>query len=73
MSALHTVFGDKLTEIPKISTQEYFSNTFGASMILQTIMTLEKMKQQEVLPMKNYLPDPELPDLNIYQSRKKTD
>jgi 3-oxoacyl-(acyl-carrier-protein) synthase len=63
--ALATAFGAKLADIPLVSAQEYFGHTFGASVLLQTMMALEMMHRREVLPMRNYLPDPNLPALRI--------
>lgn len=67
VQALATVFGTGLADIPLVSTQEYFGHTFGASVLLQTMMALEMMSRQEILPMQNYIPDPELPHLRIAQ------
>lgn len=63
--ALATALGSTLADTFLFCAQEYFGHTFGASVLLQTIMAAEMMRREEVLPMRNYIPDPELPQLRI--------
>jgi 3-oxoacyl-(acyl-carrier-protein) synthase len=71
--ALAAAFGAGLADIPMVATQEYFGHTFGASVLLQTMMALEMMNRQEVLPMQNYVPDSRLPELRIARRTESHD
>jgi 3-oxoacyl-[acyl-carrier-protein] synthase II len=61
LSALHTVFGDRLKSIPVVANKSQIGHTLGAAAMLALVLCIHGMNTGVVLPTLNYIPDDELP------------
>jgi 3-oxoacyl-[acyl-carrier-protein] synthase II len=65
LTALHEVFGDRLTSIPVVANKSQLGHSLGASAVLELMLAVEGMNAGIVLPTLNHVPDPRLPDAFI--------
>jgi len=62
---LRTVFGDSLQAIPISSTKSQIGHTLGAAAAIEAALSLEAMRHGIVLPTINYIPDPDMSDIDV--------
>lgn len=62
---LRAVFGSRLPRIPISANKSQVGHSLGASAAIEAALGIEAMQQQLVLPTVNYIPDPNLADLDV--------
>jgi len=65
IECLRTVFGKKLPDIPVSSNKSQIGHTLGAAAAIEAALSIEGMQRKKVLPTINYIPDPELSDVDV--------
>ncbi|MCF8025112.1 MAG: beta-ketoacyl-[acyl-carrier-protein] synthase family protein [Desulfobacteraceae bacterium] len=65
IECLHSVFGNGLKNIPVSSNKSQIGHTLGASAAIEAAFGIEGMQKGVLLPTINYLPDPELEDVDL--------
>ncbi len=65
IKCLREVFGKSLEKIPVSSNKSQLGHTLGATAAIEAALSIEGMRQGIVLPTINYLPDPELSDIDV--------
>jgi len=65
IECLRAIFGDRLQAIPISSTKSQIGHTLGAAAAIEAALSLEAMRNGIVLPTINYIPDPELDDIDV--------
>ena len=65
IKCLRDVFGKGLGKIPVSSNKSQLGHTLGATAAIEAALTIEGMRQGIVLPTINYIPDPELADVDV--------
>jgi 3-oxoacyl-[acyl-carrier-protein] synthase II len=65
IKCLRDVFGKHLEKMPVSSNKSQLGHTLGATAAIEAALTIEGMRQGIILPTINYLPDPELSDVDV--------
>ena len=65
ISCLREVFGNSLNHIPISSNKSQLGHTLGATAAIEAALTIEGMQKGIILPTINYIPDPELGDIDV--------
>lgn len=62
---LHTIFGNRIEQIPVSSNKSQIGHTLGASAAIEASLSIEGMHQNTILPTINHIPDPDLSYLDV--------
>ena len=65
VKCLREVFGKKITKLPVSSNKSQLGHTLGATAAIEAALTIEGMRKGIILPTINYVPDPELADIDV--------
>jgi 3-oxoacyl-[acyl-carrier-protein] synthase II len=65
VECLRTVFGDRLHAIPISSTKSQIGHSLGAAAAIEAALSIEAMRNRILLPTINYIPDPEIDDIDV--------
>ncbi|PKN69229.1 MAG: beta-ketoacyl-[acyl-carrier-protein] synthase family protein [Deltaproteobacteria bacterium HGW-Deltaproteobacteria-12] len=65
VKCLREVFGRRIEKIPISSNKSQLGHTLGATAAIEAALTIEGMRQGLILPTINFVPDPELPDIDV--------
>ena len=65
ITCLRSVFGSRLSMLPLTSNKSQIGHTLGASAAIEAAFGIEGMQRGLILPTINYIPDPELGDIDI--------
>ncbi|MDD5223249.1 MAG: beta-ketoacyl-[acyl-carrier-protein] synthase family protein [bacterium] len=65
IACLREVFGSQLCRIPISSNKSQLGHTLGGTAAIEAALTIEGMRQGIILPTINYIPDPELGDIDV--------
>jgi 3-oxoacyl-[acyl-carrier-protein] synthase II len=65
VKCLREVFGKRIEKIPISSNKSQLGHTLGATAAIEAALTIEGMRQGIILPTINFVPDPELADIDV--------
>jgi 3-oxoacyl-[acyl-carrier-protein] synthase II len=65
VKCLREVFGRRIEKIPISSNKSQLGHTLGATAAIEAALTIEGMRQGVILPTINFVPDPELADIDV--------
>ena len=65
VKCLREVFGKRIEKIPISSNKSQLGHTLGATAAIEAALTIEGMRQGVILPTINFVPDPELADIDV--------
>jgi 3-oxoacyl-[acyl-carrier-protein] synthase II len=65
VACLREVFGPHLRRLPLTANKSQVGHALGAAAAIEAVLAILSLEEQAVLPTLNYLPDPELADLDI--------
>ena len=65
IKCLREVFGKGIGKIPVSSNKSQLGHTLGATAAIEAALTIEGMKQGILLPTINYIPDPDMSDVDV--------
>jgi len=65
IKCLREVFGKDIGKIPVSSNKSQLGHTLGATAAIEAALTIESMRQGILLPTINYIPDPEISDVDV--------
>jgi 3-oxoacyl-[acyl-carrier-protein] synthase II len=65
VKCLREVFGKRIEKLPISSNKSQLGHTLGATAAIEAALTIEGMRQGIILPTINFVPDPELADIDV--------
>jgi 3-oxoacyl-[acyl-carrier-protein] synthase II len=65
VDSLRAFFGDRLSQIPISANKSQLGHSLGASAAVEAVLGIEGLQRQTLLPTANYLPDPQLGDIDV--------
>ncbi|MGD9330248.1 MAG: beta-ketoacyl-[acyl-carrier-protein] synthase family protein [Desulfobacterales bacterium] len=65
VACLRRVFGARMGKIPLSSNKSQIGHSLGAAAAIEAALAIEGMQQGLILPTINYLPDPQLDDIDV--------
>lgn len=65
VKCLREVFGKDIGKIPVSSNKSQLGHTLGATAAIEAALTIEGMRRGIILPTINYIPDPQLADIDV--------
>jgi 3-oxoacyl-[acyl-carrier-protein] synthase II len=65
IECLRSVFGKDLEGIPVSSNKSQIGHTLGAAAAIEAALSIEAMRNGQILPTINHVPDPELNDVDV--------
>jgi 3-oxoacyl-[acyl-carrier-protein] synthase II len=73
IDSLRAAFGDRLGRIPISANKSQLGHSLGAAAAVEAVLGIEGLQRQTLLPTANYLPDPQLGDIDVvpYTARRQ--
>ena len=65
VESLREVFGTRLARLPVTANKSLVGHSLGAAAAVEAALAVEGMRRGRILPTANYLPDPELGELDV--------
>ncbi|MDJ0783169.1 MAG: beta-ketoacyl-[acyl-carrier-protein] synthase family protein [Desulfosarcinaceae bacterium] len=65
IDSLRAVFGERLSRIPISANKSQVGHSLGAAAAVEAVLGIEGLQRQTLLPTANYLPDPELGEIDV--------
>jgi 3-oxoacyl-[acyl-carrier-protein] synthase II len=65
IDSLRAAFGDRLDRIPISANKSQLGHSLGAAAAVEAVLGIEGLQHQTLLPTVNYLPDPQLGDIDV--------
>jgi 3-oxoacyl-[acyl-carrier-protein] synthase II len=65
VDSLRAAFGDRLDRIPLSANKSQLGHSLGAAAAVEAVLGIEGLQRQTLLPTANYLPDPQLGDIDV--------
>ncbi|MBL0714311.1 MAG: beta-ketoacyl-[acyl-carrier-protein] synthase family protein [Desulfosarcina sp.] len=71
IECLRTVFGSRLPALPVSSNKSQIGHSLGAAAAIEAALAIEGMRNDLILPTLNYLPDPDLGDVDVVPNQAR--
>jgi 3-oxoacyl-[acyl-carrier-protein] synthase II len=65
VDSLRQVFGDRLDRVPISANKSQVGHSLGAAAAVEAVLGIEGLQHQTLLPTANYLPDPDLGEIDV--------
>jgi 3-oxoacyl-[acyl-carrier-protein] synthase II len=65
IDSLRQVFGERLGRVPISANKSQVGHSLGAAAAVEAVLGIEGLRHQTLLPTANYLPDPELGEIDV--------
>lgn len=65
VDSLRAAFGDRLSRIPISANKSQLGHSLGAAAAVEAVLGIEGLQRQTLLPTANYLPDPQLGEIDV--------
>ncbi len=72
IDCLRKVFGERMRAIPISSTKSQIGHTLGAAAAIEAALSIEAMLNGILLPTINYIPDPEMRDMDVVPNEARS-